>query len=93
MTLLEQLKSTINVHLTPFKLKKCIASLHSQYATISRQKRTKKLTKLPLYYHEMYSFLGKRSDVDDTMDSDEDSGDNKIKVTNWPQIEAYLSQQ
>lgn len=29
----------------------------------------------------MYSFLGKRSDVDDTMDSDEDSGDNKIKVT------------
>ncbi|XP_032591065.1 zinc finger protein 235 isoform X2 [Drosophila grimshawi] len=62
-----------------YKLKKCIASLHSQYATISRQKRTKKLTKLPLYYHEMYSFLGKRSDVDEA-ETDEESGDNKIKL-------------
>lgn len=80
MTLLQELKSNINVHLTQYKLKKCIASLHSQYAAISRQKRTKKLTKLPLYYHEMYSFLGKRSDADDGMDTDEDCSDNKIKV-------------
>ncbi|KAL7735922.1 hypothetical protein ACLKA6_002367 [Drosophila palustris] len=80
MTLIDQLKSRINVHLTHYKLKKCIASLHSQYAVITRQKRTKKLTKLPLYYHEMYSFLGKRCDVDDA-ESDEESGDNKIKLT------------
>ncbi|XP_064542705.1 zinc finger protein 117 [Drosophila montana] len=78
-TLIDQLKTTINVHLTHYKLKKCIASLHSQYATISRQKRTKKLTKLPLYYHEMYSFLGKRCDVDEA-ESDIESGDNKIKL-------------
>lgn len=78
-TLIEQLKTNINVHLTNYKLKKCIASLHSQYATISRQKRTKKLTKLPLYYHEMYSFLGKRCDVEEA-ESDDESGDNKIKL-------------
>ncbi|XP_062128340.1 uncharacterized protein LOC133840495 [Drosophila sulfurigaster albostrigata] len=78
--LIDQLKASVNVHLTHYKLKKCISSLHSQYAVITRQKRTKKLTKLPLYYHEMYSFLGKRCDLDDA-ESDEDSDENKIKLS------------
>ncbi|KAH8370646.1 hypothetical protein KR093_004423 [Drosophila rubida] len=80
VNLIDQLKTSVNVHLTHYKLKKCIASLHSQYAVITRQKRTKKLTKLPLYYHEMYSFLGKRCDLDDA-ESDEESAENKIKLS------------
>ncbi|KAH8297081.1 hypothetical protein KR044_004643 [Drosophila immigrans] len=79
--LIDQLKASVNVHLTHYKLKKCIASLHSQYAVITRQKRTKKLTKLPLYYHEMYSFLGKRCELDDAESDEESAAENKIKLS------------
>ncbi|XP_017132908.1 myoneurin [Drosophila elegans] len=77
--LLEQLKSTVNLHLTAYKLKKCIASLHAQYAAITRQKKTQKLTKVPLYYHGKYGFLAERGSLEDD-DSDEDDGDGKIKL-------------
>lgn len=78
--MLEQLKATVNLHLTAYKLKKCITSLHAQYASISRQKKTQKLTKVPLYYHGKYSFLAERGSLEDA-DSDDDDGDGKIKVS------------
>ncbi|XP_033156652.1 zinc finger protein Xfin [Drosophila mauritiana] len=77
--LLDQLKTTANLNLTAYKLKKCITSLHAQYAAISRQKKTQKLTKVPLYYHGKYSFLAQRGSLEDA-DSDDDDGDGKIKL-------------
>jgi len=77
--MLDQLKASVNLHLTAYKLKKCIASLHAQYAAVSRQMKTQKLTKVPLYYHGKYGFLAERGSVEDA-ESDEDDGDGKIKV-------------
>ncbi|XP_043660944.1 zinc finger protein 782 [Drosophila teissieri] len=77
--LLVRLKATVNLHLTAYKLKKCITSLHAQYAAITRQKKTQKLTKVPLYYHGKYSFLAERGSLQDA-DSDDDDGDGKIKL-------------
>ncbi|XP_043064047.1 zinc finger protein 62 isoform X2 [Drosophila ficusphila] len=77
--MLKQLKATANLHLTSYKLKKCIASLHAQYAAITRQKKTQKLTKVPLYYHKKYGFLADRGCPDEA-DSDEDDSDGKIKL-------------
>ncbi|XP_017836756.2 zinc finger protein 354A [Drosophila busckii] len=75
----EQMKRTLNIHISLYKVKQCISSLHTQYGAITRQKHTTKLSKLPLYYHERYSFLGERCDTAQT-ESDEDSGDSKIKL-------------
>ncbi|XP_017077484.1 myoneurin isoform X2 [Drosophila eugracilis] len=77
--LLDQLKATVNLQLTAYTLKKCITSLHTQYAAISRQKKTQKLTKVPLYYHAKYGFLAERESLED-VDSDEEEGDSKIKL-------------
>ncbi|KAH8284500.1 hypothetical protein KR018_000876 [Drosophila ironensis] len=77
--LAQQLKTSANIHLTLYKLKKCIASLHSQYASITRQKKTQKLTKVPLYYHSKYGFLSHRDKVEEA-ESDEDEDDGKIKL-------------
>ncbi|KAH8372696.1 hypothetical protein KR009_003051 [Drosophila setifemur] len=77
--LMQQLKDTVNIHLTPYKLKKCIVSLHSQYAAISRQKKTQKLTKVPLYYHAKYSFLAQRENLEEA-ESEDDDTDAKIKL-------------
>ncbi|KAH8304375.1 hypothetical protein KR059_007589, partial [Drosophila kikkawai] len=77
--LLEQLKTSVNLHLTAYKLKKCISSLHSQYVSITRQKKTQKLTQVPLYYHAKYTFLAKCGDPAEA-ESDEDEGCAKIKL-------------
>lgn len=76
---MEQLKASVNLHLTAYKLKKCISSLHSQYASITRQKKTQKLTQVPLYYHAKYTFLAKCGNPEEA-ESDEDEGYGKIKV-------------
>ncbi|XP_030368850.1 zinc finger protein 420 [Scaptodrosophila lebanonensis] len=77
-TMLEQLKSNINIHLTHFRLKKCISNLHRQYAGVTRRKQTQKLTKVTLQYHDTYKFLAKRGDIDD--DSEAEAEDEKIKL-------------
>ncbi|XP_016957881.1 zinc finger protein 813 [Drosophila biarmipes] len=77
--MLDKLKATVNLNLTTYKLKKCIASLHAQYAAITRQMKTQKLTKVPLYYHGKYGFLAERGSLEDA-ESDEDDGDGKIKL-------------
>ncbi|XP_046865944.1 zinc finger protein 655 isoform X2 [Drosophila willistoni] len=85
--IIEQLKISVNVQLTPYKLKKCILTLHSQYASITRQKKTQKLSKVPLYYHEKYRFLAKKNEAGKGQgeevaihSSDEESRDDKIKL-------------
>ncbi|XP_001361403.3 zinc finger protein 782 isoform X1 [Drosophila pseudoobscura] len=78
-SLMEKLKASANIHLTIYRLKKSIASLHSQYAAITRQKKIQKLTKVPLYYHAKYNFLAERGIVEEG-DSDDDGGDGKIKL-------------
>ncbi|KAH8390013.1 hypothetical protein KR200_005549, partial [Drosophila serrata] len=77
--LLEQLKNSVNLHLTAYKLKKCISSLHSQYASITRQKKTQKLTQVPLYYHAKYTFLAECGNPAEA-ETDEDEGCAKIKL-------------
>ncbi|EDV37868.1 uncharacterized protein Dana_GF13673 [Drosophila ananassae] len=77
--LAQQLKGSVNIHLTLYRLKKCIASLHTQYAAITRQKKTQRLSKVPLYYHAKYSFLSHRGNVEE-VESDDDEGDCKIKL-------------